>query len=54
METAQRLVEALFAGKIISRLRRKSGGDSVGGCFEVLVPSTELEAAQDLIFENEF
>ena len=22
-------------------------------CYEVLVPSTELETAQDLIFENE-
>lgn len=53
-EIAKNLSKVLFENKVISRLRRSNGADEEGGCcYEVLVPSTELEAAQDLIFENE-
>ncbi len=50
-EKARGLRELLELNKIIARVRN-SGGE--GGCYEVLVPQTELNSAQDLIFENEF
>ena len=43
IETAKKLIDVLLTNKVISKL----------SCYEVLVPSTELETAQDLIFENE-
>ncbi len=55
LQTSRKLVDVLLCNKVISKLRRATssdGGDGTG-CFEVLVPSTELEAAQDLIIENE-
>ena len=39
IETAKKLIDVLLTNK--------------SSCYEVLVPSTELETAQDLIFENE-
>ena len=45
------LVDVLRKNNIISKVRRVKNDD--GGCFEVLVPQTELDSAQDLIFENE-
>ncbi|MCC8160633.1 MAG: hypothetical protein LIO53_04910 [Oscillospiraceae bacterium] len=54
METSKKLVDVLLTNRVISKLRRaNSCGQGEGGCYEVLVPSTELETAQDLIFENE-
>ncbi|MCD8181566.1 MAG: hypothetical protein LUF26_08840 [Firmicutes bacterium] len=54
LETSKNLIDVLLENKVISKLRRaNSCGQEEGGCYEVLVPSTELEAAQDLIFENE-
>lgn len=54
VQTAEKLVEVLKANALISRLRRSnSSGDEKGSCYEVLVPSTELEKAQDLMIENE-
>ena len=52
-ESAGRLIDMLTENKVISRLRRDCADEGGKGCFEVLVPSTELETAQDLIFENE-
>lgn len=49
-EKAHRLRELLRLNKIIARVRNSGGED----CYEVLVPQTELNLAQDLIFENEF
>lgn len=51
-EISEKLTEVLLKNEIISRIRRSSC-DEENGCFEVLVPGTELEKAQDLIFENE-
>ena len=54
IETAKKLIDVLLTNKVISKLRRTNnwnGKEST--CYEVLVPSTELETAQDLIFENE-
>ena len=54
IETAKKLIDVLLTNKVISKLRRTyncNGNES--SCYEVLVPSTELETAQDLIFENE-
>ena len=54
IETAKKLIDVLLTNKVISKLRRTNncnGNESSG--YEVLVPSTELETAQDLIFENE-
>ena len=54
IETAGKLVQVLKENEVISRLRRaNSNGEEKGSCYEVLVPLTELEAAQDLIIENE-
>lgn len=54
IETSKKLVDVLLINRVISKLRRAgSAAEETGGCYEVLVPSTELEAAQDLIFENE-
>lgn len=53
-ETAQKLIDALSQNSIISKLRRANGeGENNCECYEVLVPNTELSAAQDLIIENE-
>lgn len=47
---AEKLVKVLEENKIISKLRCT---DKSKGCFEVLVPQSELSSAQDLIFDNE-
>ena len=52
LESSKKLVDILLMNRIISKLRRASGYGSEGG-YEILVPGTELEKAQDLIFENE-
>ncbi len=53
-ETSEKLVDVLLTNRVISKLRRANAdGGEKAGCYEVLVPSTELEAAQDLIIENE-
>lgn len=52
-EKALSLAELLTANKIISRIHNTASG-AENGCYEVLVPQTELLEAQSLIFENEF
>lgn len=52
IETSEKLVQALLENNIISKLRRSVTEGEQSGCYEVLVPSTELETAQDLIIEN--
>ncbi len=52
-EISEKLAEVFLKNEIISRIRRSSGDDENSCCYEVLVPGTELEKAQDLIFENE-
>lgn len=54
IETSKKLVDVLLTNSVISKLRRtNSCSENENSCVEVLVPSTELEMAQDLIFENE-
>ncbi len=54
IQTSEKLVEVLKENDVISRLRRSISSDADrGNCYEVLVPSTELETAQDLMIENE-
>lgn len=54
IETSKKLIDVLLTNRIIFKLRRANGGDGKDSCcYEILVPSTELEIAQDLIFENE-
>ena len=54
IETAKKLIDVLLTNKVISKLRRTNNCNGTErSCYEVLVPSTELETAQDLIFENE-
>lgn len=54
LETAKKLADTLLENSIISKLRQvKNSCKSDGCCYEVLVPNTELEATQDVIFENE-
>ncbi len=54
IEISKKLIDVLLANRIISKLRRASGETvSDNCCYEILVPSTELESAQDLIFDNE-
>jgi hypothetical protein len=52
-ETSEKLMAVLSENKVMSKLRRSNYSREKFGCYEVLVPSTELEASQDLIFENE-
>ena len=50
----KKLIDVLLTNKVISKLRRINNcNGNESNCYEVLVPSTELETAQDLIFENE-
>lgn len=55
METAKKLGNVLYDNKVISKLRSAEhcNTNRDGECYEVLVPDTELETAQDIIFENE-
>ena len=54
IETAKKLIDVLLTNKVISKLRRTNNcNGNESSCCEVLVPSAELETAQDLIFENE-
>ena len=54
IETVKKLIDVLLTNKVISKLRRTNNcNGNESSCYEVLVPSTELETAQDLIFENE-
>lgn len=55
METAKKLGNVLYDNKVISKLRSAEhcSTNTDGECYEVLVPDTELETAQDIIFENE-
>ena len=54
IETAKKLIDVLLTNKVISKLRRTNNcNGNESSSYEVLVPSTELETAQDLIFENE-
>lgn len=52
-QRARELTELFDSNKIICRVHN-SGKNIENGCYEVLVPQTELDMAQDLIFENEF
>ncbi len=52
METSEKLVDMLSENSVISKLRRAGKDEKENCCYEVLVPGTELEAAQDLIIEN--
>lgn len=52
-ETAKKLMEELYANGIISKLRRADVSVGEESCCEVLVPNSEMEAAQDLIIEND-
>ena len=49
-EHANKLIIVLRNSSILTRVRC-AGSDL--GCYEVLVPQTELESAQNLIFEND-
>lgn len=52
-ETAKKLADALYENGIVSKVRRSGGSEENQGCCEVLVPNSEMEAAQDLIIEND-
>lgn len=51
-EMAEKLSEALYDNGIISKLRRDGKNKENKCCYEILVPGTEMEAAQDLIIEE--
>lgn len=54
LETAKKLSDALLKSGIEPKLRcARTEDEEQGECYEVLVPDTELRAAQDLIIENE-
>ncbi len=52
-QRARELMKIFADNQIISRCRNVEC-NAQNGCYEVLVPQTELGIAQDLIFENEF
>ena len=44
IETAKKLIDVLLTNKVISKLRRTNNcNGNESSCYEVLVPSTELE-----------
>ena len=49
---AKKLAEILKEREIISRVRRIGGNEGKPG-FEVLVPKTEVDDAQNIIIDNE-
>lgn len=51
-ETAEKLTDALYKNGVISKLRSGGKNGDTQDCCEVLVPNTEMEAAQELIIEN--
>lgn len=52
-DTAKKLADTLYKNGIISKLRRAGEEKSKQDCCEVLVPNTEMEAAQNLIIESD-
>ena len=52
-DTAKKLADVLYKNGIVSKMRTSGGSEENTGCCEVLVPNTEMEAAQDLIIEND-
>lgn len=48
-----KLIEILNENKIITMRRRSEEKDFDGESYEILVPHTELEKAQDIIFDAE-
>ncbi|MCH5210230.1 MAG: hypothetical protein J1F01_04625 [Oscillospiraceae bacterium] len=53
IETSEKLVDVLLNNGVISKLRRAANDGGEESCYEVLVPGTELQAAQDLIIESD-
>ena len=53
IETSAKLVDVLLKNGVISKLRRAAGSDEETNCYEVLVPATEMQAAQDLIIDSD-
>ena len=53
IETSKELVDVLLKNGVISKLRRAFGSSGEASCYEVLVPSTEMETAQDLIIDSD-
>ena len=48
------IIEELNSRSIMTMLKTSGEDDfSSGGSYEILVPQTELEAAQDIIFDME-
>ncbi len=52
-EKVEKLVEILNTCDIMTMLRPASGEGCESGTYEILVPKTELETAQDIIFDTE-
>ena len=53
IETAKKLIDVLLTNKVISKIKSTNNcNGNESSCYEVLVQSTELETAPDLIFEN--
>lgn len=49
-----RILKMLEENKIITMLKTSAEDDfEAGNMFEILVPQTELETAQDIIFDSE-
>lgn len=52
-DTVKKLADALHENGIISKIRRAGEENGKQDCCEVLVPNTEMEAAQNLIIESD-
>ena len=48
-----RILELLEANKIITMLKSSADDEFKTSLFEILVPQTEIEKAQEIIFESE-
>ncbi len=54
-DAADRLRSVLENNSIIVRIRSIIKEENkCGSCYEVMVPNTEMDAAQNLIIDNEF
>ncbi len=50
-----KILKLLEDSKIITMLKTSNEDDfATSGVYEILVPQTELETAQDIIFDSEF
>lgn len=52
-DKVDKLIEILNSNNIITMLRQSKDNVDTTSAYEILVPQTEIETAQDIIFDTE-